>query len=198
MVLSLFVRSVTLELPVMSQWVPFDSTRLEVLLLAVKAAPVRVVASDAVMLTTLLAPVTFSHCPSGAAVTVLLVKLMNLFLPPPETRITGPSALAKVLFVKLSVDDCPPPAAVMASALALAPEVVTVTLAAVMLSPCCWSNIPSDPAPKVLMVRLSRNRLCIADSTEIAEEFAPWVVIKVPNVLGRTVNEAPPKMRKPG
>jgi hypothetical protein len=37
-------------------------------------------------------------------VTVLRVKLMNLFVPPPETRITGPSALASLLSVKLSRD----------------------------------------------------------------------------------------------
>src|SRR5262249_11577048 len=175
------------------------SVTFDVLLGAVIAAPVNVVASEAVIVTTLLVPVTDSHRPSGLpAVTVLPVKLMNLFVPPPETRITGPRLLSRVLLVKFSIDGCPPPPEVKASALALAPDAVTSTLVALMPTPCCEISIPSAPAPEVVMVRSSSIRGCPADETTIPAEFAPSVIILVPNVLGRTVSPALPRSRKPG
>ena len=47
------------------------------------------------------------------------------------------------------------------------------------------------------MVTFASDIVWLADETAIPGAFAPSVVIKVPNVLGRMVNVAPPKMLKP-
>jgi hypothetical protein len=122
MVLALFVRLVTLELPVMSQTVPFDRLRfdvpLEVMAVPFSFEPMALMVSGL--------PEAANHRPSLPAVTMVFVNVMTSLLP--ARLITGPAALVSMLPVKVAVLLL----AITLSALA-APVVVIVTPVAVML-----------------------------------------------------------------
>ena len=170
----LFMRLVTLELPVMNQVVPF-SVRVDVLPLSVTAEP-RSVEFDAMTLALMELFVRYSHRPSPLpAVTVESVRLTFLLVPL-STRITAPAWLVSVLFVKFA--SVPPPLS-RASALAPAPVVVTLTSVALMMLFGLSIFIASAPAPVVLMATLFSSSVWLPDTTLIAKAFVPVVVMVV-------------------